>query len=193
MSHAYDVVSSEQVFAGAVIRVRVDEVRMPKGRTGRRDIVEHPGAVGVVLLDDVGRVLLIRQYRHSVGEVLWEIPAGLRDVEGESLADNARRELVEEAGLRAQQWHVLCDALTSPGMSDETVRVFLARDAAEVPAAERPELHDEELDLDPTWVDLDDACRWVLDGTIRNALCALGVLAAARSRDSGYAGLRPAD
>lgn len=192
MSHSYDVVSSEQVFSGRVIRVRVDQVRMPGGRTGRRDIVEHPGAVGVVVLDADGRVLLIRQYRHSVGEVLWEIPAGLRDIAGESLADNARRELLEEAGVHARRWDVLCDALTSPGMTDETVRVFLAREPAVVSADERPELHEEELDLDPTWVDLDQACDWVLDGTIRNALCALGVLSAARARDAGFVGLHPA-
>ncbi|HVE98975.1 MAG TPA: NUDIX hydrolase [Mycobacteriales bacterium] len=190
MRHAYDVISTERVWAGRIIKVRVDQVAMPGGRIGQRDVVEHPGAVGVVVLDPTDRVLLIRQYRHSIAEVIWEIPAGIRDVAGEDLVHTAQRELLEEAGLRAATWHVLCDGLSSPGMSDESYRVFLAREPSEVPAADRPELTDEELDLDPTWVDLDEACAWVLAGTIRNSMCGLGVLAAARARDVGFRGLR---
>ena len=104
----------------------------------------------------------------------------------------AQRELVEEAGLRAHEWSVLCDVLSSPGMSDEAYRVFLARRPVVVAESDRPALHDEEVDLDPTWVDLDEALRWVDDGTIRNAMCVIGVLGAARARSSGYRGLRSA-
>ncbi len=187
--HAYDVLSSERLFSGRVIAVRVDQVSMPGGTVARRDIVEHPGAVGVVVLDADDRVLLIRQYRHSVAEVLWEIPAGIRDIAGEPLVETAARELVEEAGLRAGRWHVLCDVLSSPGMSDEAYRVFLAREPVSIPADERPALHDEELDLDPTWVDLDEAVAMVFLGEIRNAMCVIGVLAAAEARRTSYARL----
>lgn len=190
MSHAYDVVSSETVFDGRVISLRVDEVRMPGGGSSRRDVVVHPGAVGVVALDDAGRVLLVEQYRHPVGERLWELPAGLRDVDGEPMVETARRELLEEAGYRAERWDVLVDALTSPGMTDEAIRVFLARGVSEV--SDRPEVHDEELDMSVDWVDLDEACSRVLRGEIRNAMCVVGVLAAARARDGGWSELRPA-
>ena len=190
--HRYAVVGSEVVFSGRVISVRVDQVEMPGGRVAQRDIVVHPGAVGVIVVDDDDRVLLLRQYRHSVGEVLWEVPAGIRDVADEPLVVTAQRELVEEAGLRAGRWHVLADVLSSPGMSDEAYRIFLARDPVPVASAERPELHDEELDLDPIWVDLDEALRWVDDGTIRNAMCVVAVLGADRARRTEYAGLTPA-
>lgn len=192
MSHTYDVTDSERVFAGRVISVRVDQVTMPGGRTAARDIVEHPGAVGVVVLDDDGRVLLIRQYRHSLREVMWEVPAGLRDVMDEPLLSTAQRELVEEAGLCARRWRVLCDVASSPGMTDETYRVFLAQEPTAVAAHERPELQDEEIDLDPTWVDLDEACSWVFDGTIRNGMCAVGVLAAEHARRTSFRALRDA-
>jgi ADP-ribose pyrophosphatase len=192
VTHSYDVTSSEVVFTGRVISVRVDHVAMPGGRVGQRDIVVHPGAVGVVVVDDDDRVLLIRQYRHSVAERLWEVPAGIRDVAGEELVDTARRELVEEAGLRAREWYVLCDMLSSPGMTDEAYRLFLARGPEPVTDDERPPLHDEEVDLDPTWVDLDEALRWVDDGTIRNGMCVAAVLGADRARRTAYRTLRPA-
>lgn len=192
MTHAYEVASSDVVFTGRVISLRVDQVRMPGGSAAQRDVVVHPGAVGVIVLDDRDQVLLIRQYRHSVAEFLWEVPAGIRDVPDEPLLLTAQRELVEEGGLRAQEWHVLCDVLSSPGMTDEAYRVFLARGPQVVPSEERPALHDEELDLEPTWVPLDEALSWIDDGAVRNGMCIVGLLAADRARRAGYAGLRPA-
>ena len=118
---------------GAIVVLRTDRVRMPDGELARRDVLEHPGAVAVVALDDAGQVLLIRQYRHPVGHLLWEIPAGLRDVPGEPLRGTGERELLEETGYAARTWHVLTDCYTSPGISTERVTVFLARDLAEVP------------------------------------------------------------
>ncbi|HVF20306.1 MAG TPA: NUDIX hydrolase [Mycobacteriales bacterium] len=190
--HRYTVVGSKVVFSGRVISVRVDQVEMPGGLVAQRDIVVHPGAVGVAVVDADDRILLIRQYRHSVADVIWEVPAGIRDVDCEALVVTAQRELIEEAGLRAHEWYVLCDVLSSPGMSDETYRVFLARGPVAVPDDERPALHDEEVDLDPTWVDLDEALRWVDDGTIRNAMCVIAVIGADRARRSGYTTLRRA-
>lgn len=173
---------------GHVFDVVTDTVELGDG-THERDVVRHPGAVGVVALDDRGRVALLEQYRHPVGERLWELPAGLLDVAGESAIGAAGRELVEEAGLRAAEWTVLVDTLPSPGMSNEATRIFLARDLVEV---SRPPAEAEEADLVLAWVDLSEACRRVLAGEIRNAMACVGLLAAARVVD-GYGSARSAE
>jgi 8-oxo-dGTP pyrophosphatase MutT (NUDIX family) len=188
--HEHRVVSTERVYEGRVIALRCDEVTMPGETTSVRDVVEHPGAVGVVALDDQERVLLVQQYRHPVGRRLDELPAGLLDVDAEPGAQAARRELAEEAGLGARTWHVLVDALSSPGMSDEAVRVYLARDVHDV---DREAQEHEEADLTTEWVPLDEAVRRVLAGEIENAMCCLGLLAADRARRDGFTGLRPPD
>ena len=87
---------------GAFVVLRTDRVRMPDGEVARRDVVEHPGAVAVVALDDAGQVLLIRQYRHPVSHLLWEVPTGLRDVPGKPSRGTAERELREETGYAAR-------------------------------------------------------------------------------------------
>jgi 8-oxo-dGTP pyrophosphatase MutT (NUDIX family) len=188
VAHEYEVRSSENVFTGKVIKVRKDWVSMPGGNDSQRDVVEHPGAVGVVALDDSGRVMLIKQYRHPVRESLWELPAGLLDVEGEQALAAARRELGEEAGLQADQWHVLVDILTSPGMTDEATRVYLARGISEM--SEGKSTEDEEADLEHAWVDLDEAIISVLAGGIRNSLAVVGLLATVRARENNFENLR---
>jgi ADP-ribose pyrophosphatase len=189
-SHAYDVVSSETAYAGRIISVRKDVVRMPGDTTSQRDVVEHPGAVGVVALDDQGRVLLVNQYRHPVRRRLDELPAGLLDVAGEPALETAKRELAEEAGYAADTWHVLVDTLTSSGMTDEAIRVFLARDLREV---DRDVQEHEELDMTSSWLDLHEAVRRVLAGELENGMAAVGLLAADRAVRDGFASLRPAD
>ncbi|WP_133877110.1 NUDIX domain-containing protein [Paractinoplanes brasiliensis] len=179
-------------YEGPIFKVFTDEVTMSSGSTAHRDVVKNKGAVGVVALDEVGRVVLIRQYRHAVGQRLWELPAGLRDVEGEDLARTAARELAEEADLEAGQYHLLIDLFTSPGFSDETIRIFLARDLSSVPDESRFERADEEADLEVARIDLDEAVAMVFRGEITNAAAVGGLLAAARARDEGWATLRPA-
>jgi ADP-ribose pyrophosphatase len=191
VAHDYEVRSSKDVFDGKIIKVRTDQVTMPGGNVSQRDVVVHPGAVGVVALDDQGRVMLIKQYRHPVAETLWELPAGLLDVEGEQALATAKRELAEEAGLQAERWDVLADLLSSPGMTDEAVRVYLARQVSET-GRERSD-ENEEADLELEWIDLDEAVRSVLSGGIRNALAVVGLLAAARARDNGFENLRGQD
>jgi ADP-ribose pyrophosphatase len=178
---------------GAFVVLRTDRVRMPDGEVVRRDVVEHPGAVAVVALDDTGQVLLIRQYRHPAGHLLWEIPAGLRDVPGEPLRSTGERELLEETGYAARTWHVLTDCYTSPGISTERVTVFLARDLAEAPGAERrPPLRHEEAHLQRAWVPLDQAVQLFLAGELHNGVAAVGILAAYAARQGGFAALREA-
>ena len=191
---SYEVVSTAEAFApGRVISVRTDEVRMPHGSVATRDVVVHPGAVGIVALDDDHRVLLVQQYRHPVSRMLWEPPAGLLDKTGEPPLEAAKRELYEEAHYRAGRWDVLVDAFTSPGMSDEAVRIYLARDVAEVDDRARHEGEHEERDMATAWLPLDDAVRHVLSGRLHNPLAVMGLLATATAARDGFARLRPAD
>jgi ADP-ribose pyrophosphatase len=178
---------------GAFVVLRTDQVRMPDGDVAPRDVVEHPGAVAIVALDDAGQVLLIRQYRHPAGHFLWEIPAGLRDVPGEPPRRTGERELREETGYAARTWHVLTDCYTSPGISTERVIVYLARGLAEIPDAERgPPLRHEEAHLEPAWVPLDQAVQLFLTGELHNGVAAVGILAAYAARQGGFAMLRKA-
>ncbi|MBE1535392.1 NUDIX hydrolase [Actinomadura algeriensis] len=191
------VVEETTAFKGHVFDVRRDRVEMPRGdgtEVVGRDVIEHLGSVGVIALDDRDRVLLVRQYRHAVGRMLWEAPAGLRDVAGEPLHELARRELLEEAGYRAERWDTLVDVYPSSGMSDERVRIFLARGVTEVPADEIDfERIHEEADMPVVWVPLDEAVRKVLAGDVHNMIAVTGVLAAHAARADGFAGLRPVD
>lgn len=193
----WPVICSAEEYQGRIISVRVDTIRSPDGNTADREVVTHPGAVGVVALDESGpapRVLMIRQYRHPVGRLLWELPAGLRDVAGEPLLRTGRRELLEETGYRAARWDVLVDYLSSPGIITERLRVFLARGPELVPASERdfvPE--NEEAHLLVDWVPLDEAVRLALAGELHNGLAVTGILAAHAAWRSGFAGLRDAD
>jgi 8-oxo-dGTP pyrophosphatase MutT (NUDIX family) len=189
MVHEYDVEASEPVYDGAIISVRRDQVVMPGGRSASRDVVVHPGAVGVLAYDDEGRILLLYQYRHPVRERLWELPAGLLDVAGEPASTAAKRELAEEAGVQAARWDTLVDTFTSPGMSDEAIRIYLARGLSEL--AEQHERVDEEAELEPHWVPLDDAVARVMNGEITNAMAVAGILAAAVARQDDFASLRP--
>ncbi|GAA4578578.1 NUDIX hydrolase [Micromonospora coerulea] len=193
VEHRYEVTAHREIWSGRIFSVVSDDVTMPGGGTAARDYVRHVGAVAVVALDDAGQVVLIRQYRHPVGRHLWELPAGLMDVSGEDLAAAAARELAEEADLTAGTIDVLVDLHSSPGFSDELVRVFLARDLADVPAEQRHDRRDEEADLQVVRVDLDEAVGMVLAGEITNASCVAGLLAAARARDTGWSALRRPD
>lgn len=191
--HSYEVRSRQERFRGPVFSVFTDEVVMPGGRVTPRDYVSHVGAVGVVALNEADRVVLVRQYRHPLGRPIWEVPAGLIDVAGEELPAAAMRELAEEVDLVAGRLDLLVDMHTSPGFSDEMIRIFLARDLSEVPQDQRHERRDEEADMEVVWFDLDRAVAMVLAGEITNAACVAGLLAAARARDTGYEQLRPAD
>jgi 8-oxo-dGTP pyrophosphatase MutT (NUDIX family) len=192
-AESWPVDSSHELYRDRLIAVRTDKVRMPGNSWAERTVVEHPGAVGILALDDANRILMIRQYRHPVGRMLWEIPAGLRDVTGEAPLITARRELLEETGYRARDWHVLADYFSSPGFSTERLRVFLARGLEEVPEEERTfVLKDEEAALTRAWVPLPEAVAAVLAGDVHNGVAVAGILAvyAALSADLP---MRPAD
>ncbi|GAA2567532.1 NUDIX domain-containing protein [Mycolicibacterium diernhoferi] len=186
--HDFDTESSETVYAGKILALRVDDVRMPGDAVARREVVEHFGAVAVVALDENDRVAMVYQYRHPVGRRLWELPAGLLDVGGEAPVLTAARELHEEAGLAAENWSVLVDLVTSPGFADESVRVFLATGLSLI---DRPAAEHEEADLKLDWLPLAEAVRRVLSGEIVNSIAVAGILAAHAATDRSA--LRSAD
>jgi 8-oxo-dGTP pyrophosphatase MutT (NUDIX family) len=158
-----------------------------------RDIQLHPGAVAVIALDEADRVLLIRQYRHPVGMYLFEPPAGLLDVPDEPAQLTAARELAEEAGLIAEEWHVLVDMLNSPGGSSEAIRIYLARGLRVVEGGRPHTGEAEEADLPQAWVGLDEARDLVMSGRVNSPHGVAGILAAWSSRATGWRDLRPPD
>jgi len=165
---------------GWVVALRADRVRAPggDGPAFRRLVLEHPGAVVVLALDEQGRVCCLRQYRHPAGRRFVELPAGLLDQEGEEPVEVARRELREEVGLQAASWTPLGSTYSSPGISEEKMHFFLARDLA---GADRGdfELQHEEADMTVEWIPFPDLHAAVLDGRVQDAPVALAVLLAA--------------
>ncbi len=128
----------EYVFRGRLIAVRVDETER-----GPREVVEHPGAVAILAVNERGEVLLVRQYRHGAGRSLWEIPAGTLEP-GESPLRCAQRELWEETGLRARRWRKLGTFYTSPGFLNELMHLFLAEELEGEPG---PQTEDEVAEI----------------------------------------------
>ncbi|WP_156721715.1 NUDIX domain-containing protein [Streptomyces apocyni] len=189
----WQVTATETPFVGNKTSVRADDVIMPDRTVARRDYQVHPGSVAVLALDEQGRVLVLKQYRHPVRHKLWEIPAGLLDVPGENPLHAAQRELYEEAHVKAEDWRVLTDVFTTPGGCDEAVRIFLARDLSAADG-ERFDVSEEEADMELARVPLEDLVRGVLAGDLHNNCLVVGVLSlVAAERGEGLDALRPAD
>jgi 8-oxo-dGDP phosphatase len=190
---SWPVTSSDVLAEGKITAFVQDQIRAPDGEKMTREYLQHPGAVGIIALDDEGRVALVRQYRHAVRHRLVEPPAGLLDVDGEGYLITAQRELAEEAGLAAATWHVLVDLFTTPGILAESLRIYLARNLT---AADTPKgfaRSGEEAHMDTVWASLDDVVDAVLAGELQSPSLVAGVLAAwtAKHRDD-FASLRPA-
>jgi ADP-ribose pyrophosphatase len=187
------LLSSQKVYEGRIWDVVSDSFQLNNdGDALVRDYIQHPGAVAVLPMNDAGEVLLIKQYRHPVAMDLWEIPAGLLDVEGEDFVVGAARELAEEADLVADRWNVLVDFFNSPGSSSEAIRIYLARGLSEVPGHERHVRTDEEAEIELHWTPLDAAVRAVLEGRLHNPSAVVAILAAAAAQADNFQGLRPA-
>ncbi len=187
------ILASETAYRGMIWDVRRDRVDLG-GSVVTREYVEHPGAVAIVALRTAGsrdEIVMIRQYRHAVGGYLWEVPAGLLDVPGEPPQQAAARELAEEVDLAAASWHVLVDAIASPGSFPENLRIFLARDLRALAIAH--DRRDEEADMEVAWVSLDDAYAGVLAGRLHNPGAVMGIMAAWGARAAGWTTLRAVD
>jgi 8-oxo-dGDP phosphatase len=187
--HVFETTSSETLHTGKIFALRKDQVRMPGGKIVPREVVEHYGAVAVLAMDDDANIPMVNQYRHPIGRRLWELPAGLLDVDSEAPHITAARELREEAGLEARTWRVLVDLDSTPGFSDESVRVYLATGLTDVG---RPEARDEEADMTLRWLPIAEAVRQVFTGDIVDSLAVAGILAAYAVKE-GVAQPRPVD
>jgi len=173
------VLRTTRVYDGRVVSLRVDEVALPSGRTGIREIVEHRGAVAVVALAEDGDVFLVRQYRTPAGTELLEIPAGTLEP-GEAVDAALDRELGEEIGLRARRYEPLLAFYPSPGFLTETVHLFLATDLLP------HRLEAEEEDLTVIRLPLAQAVRAIASGEIRDAKSIIGLLLAAQRHPGGW-------
>lgn len=162
---------SREVYRGRIIRVREDTVLLPNGKEGRREVVEHPGGVGILALDG-DDVLLVRQYRYAFSRVLTEIPAGKREP-GEEPSVTARRELKEEIGAEAEKWTELGALIASPGCYGETLYLYLAQELTF--GATHP---DEDEFLDVLRMPFDQAVELCMRGELTDAKTVAALLKA---------------
>jgi ADP-ribose pyrophosphatase len=176
----YAVRSSHVTHRGKLSTMRIDAVAMPDGSVADRETVEHDNAVAVVAIVPDGSVVLVRQYRHAVVQRMIEIPAGKLDVDGEAPIDAARRELLEEVGMQADEMVELIHYFNSSGWTDEATTVYLAPDVRPGTAPDSFTAEHEEADLDVVQVPLDQAVRWIDDGEITDGKTVIGLLLAHR-------------
>jgi 8-oxo-dGTP pyrophosphatase MutT (NUDIX family) len=170
----------ERIWDGAApFAVRRDLVSAPDrpGETFGRLVLEHPGAVVILAVDDDERVLVLHQYRHAVSARLVELPAGLLDVEGEDPELAARRELREEALLLAEHWTHLLTTYSSPGLSSERISYYLAQGLSPAPDRGDFEPEHEEADMTTSWVAFDDLLDAVRSGRVSDGTTAQALLA----------------
>ncbi len=173
------IVSTETVYAGRKATVKVHRVQLADGREATREIIEHPGVAAIVPIDADGNVVLVRQYRLAIGDIVYEIPAGVLDGD-EAPETGAQRELQEETGLRAGKITPLGPRFfVSPGISTEWIQVFLAEDLSEAPLDP-----DEDEDIETVRVPLSEALRMIERGELCDAKSITGILLAARARIS---------
>jgi ADP-ribose pyrophosphatase len=173
----FRIVGERPAWHGSRISVAILEVDGPDGERFEREIVHHPGAVAMVPLHDDGTVTLIRQFRAAVGEAMWEIPAGMRDVTGEPTEETAQRELAEEVGLRAGRLEHVARFHNSVGFSDEAVVIYLATELTEVPD-DRQESEEQHMHVER--MPFDAALAMVDDGRITDAKTVIALLTLAR-------------
>lgn len=163
---------TRRIYSGKVIQLDVSRVTLPNGVVTDLELVRHPGGSAVVALDELGAVCLLRQYRHAVKGWMWELPAGKID-DQEPPRETARRELADEAGLSAREWHSLGQIVSSPGVFCEVIHLWLARDLTTVARAPEP---DEMLEVH--WLPWEVAWSMAVDGKIRDGKTLAGLLRA---------------
>ncbi len=190
----WTIVDHQVLATGNVSDFVRDTVETPSGETMVREYTMHPGAVGVIALDERNRVAVVRQYRQPVAFRLIEPPAGLLDAAGESFLAAAQRELAEEAKLAASDWRLLVDIFTTPGGCQESIRMYLARGLSEAPRPDGFVLEGEEAHMDICWVALDDLVAAILGGRVQSPSLVSGTLALQAALGTcGLDGLRAAD
>lgn len=174
------VMDSVRRFQGAVIAVDSDTIQI-NSMAAVRDVVRHPGAVAVVTVrhfEGTWQILLVRQYRHPLGEECVELPAGLRDIDRESGLECAQRELLEETGYQARRWEPMFIGATSPGGSDELIELWWAEDLCW--RGHQGSGEAEEISMRAMWVPLSAAIDAIYAGLLKNLTAQAGIFAAAR-------------
>lgn len=166
-----NIISSERVYEGRIINLRVDSVQFPDGSTGKREVVEYAGAVAIVAVNEQGEVLLVRQYRHAAGKTLLEIPAGKLE-KGEDYKASAYRELLEETGFKAAKLTRLISFFSTPGFTTEKLHLFLASGLG----LEQQNLDQDEF-IDVVRVKFENAVEMIWTGEICDAKSVAGILA----------------
>ncbi len=157
------LLTCETIFDGHIVHLQNWQARLPNGKTAGREIVRHIGAAAVAAVDENHRILLVRQYRAPLDELIWEVPAGKLDKKGEPTLDAAKRELEEETGYVAENWRLLSDVVTTPGFCDEHIGLYLATGLSRTHA----HLDDDEF-LVAEWCPLSEAVDAIRQGLIRD-------------------------
>jgi ADP-ribose pyrophosphatase len=168
----FTVQKTTDIYRGRIFDVFVEEVALPNGVVKNREVIRHPGAAAIVPVFDNGEIALIKQFRHAVGDYLWEIPAGTLEAK-ETPLECAQRELVEEIGYQAAKFEKLTEILPAPGYTDEHIHIFLA---TRLTQAEQNLDDDEVLELRPT--PFQKALDMVAQGNIQDAKTIVGLLLA---------------
>ncbi len=187
----YQVTNREEIFSGYVMDLRRDDFDF-HGETLRREYIVHPGAVAIMGMDHEGNLLLVKQYRHPQGKVMWEPPAGLLDALDEDPLECAKRELLEETGYQASKWEVLLDFANTPGGSSEQIRIYFAQGLTEHESG-RPVGSDEESSMTVHWVPLSEVLASIGAGLVTNAALVVGTLALVTALAEPDTMLRPAN
>jgi ADP-ribose pyrophosphatase len=188
----YPVTNREEIFDGYVLGLRRDDFDY-QGQSLKREYVTHPGAVGVIALNHEGAILLVEQYRHAQGKIMWEPPAGLLDTADEDPLEAIKRELHEETGYVASKWNVLVDYANTPGGSSEQIRVYFAQGLALHKDGRPPGSGEEELDMPVHWVQVSEVLESIAKGLVTNSVLVTGTYALLTALAEPDAMLRPAD
>jgi ADP-ribose pyrophosphatase len=165
-----------RLYEGQVLALDLDQVEEPGGVRAAREVVRHRGSVAALPVHADGRIVLIRQYRYAVDQLVWEVPAGRLDA-GETPEEGARREVEEEVGIRAGRLEPISVFYTTPGFCDETMHLFRATDLLEVPA--RPEADER---IEGRSFALDEALEMIRQGEVREGKTLVALLLEAERR-----------
>ena len=164
-------IASEQIYSGKVISLRVEDVELPDGKTSKRELIKHPGAVAVIALTPENKIILVEQYRKALERSLVEIPAGKLEP-GEEPVRSAERELEEETGYECSKMEHITSFYTSPGFADELVHMYLAHDLR---VKENAAGLDEDEFVEVLELTLEEAEEYIKEGRIKDAKTAYAV------------------
>lgn len=170
MKNMETTIKSDKIYQGKIINLRVDTVELPDQKYSKREIVEHPGAVAVIPITEDNKIIMVKQYRKSVEQYLLEVPAGKLEI-GEKPLECAKRELLEETGYESNNIKYLFKFFTSPGFSNESISIFVAKDL--IKGIARPD-EDEYIEIEK--YDIDELIEMINEEKIKDAKTIISIL-----------------